>query len=78
MTEPTEPRREATYEREVQHDPQVLEGDDEIPRQPIDRDAAPDAYEPEAVPTAKARLALWAALAVLLIVTAFIVWAIVD
>lgn len=31
-------------EREIQHDPQVLEGDDELPRQP----SAPlDAYTPE-------------------------------
>jgi len=34
-------------EREVQHDPQVLEGDDELPRQP----ASPlDPYTPEPGP----------------------------
>ena len=35
-------------EREVQHDPQVLEGDDELPRQP----SPPlDPYTPEPGPT---------------------------
>lgn len=60
-------------EHEVQHEPQILEGEDEIPRQPLDRDVAPDAYEPEAIPTEKARTALWLALGVLLIVVIVVV-----
>ena len=61
------------HEREVGHDPQVLEGDDEIPRQPLDRDSAPDAYDPEGIPTAKARIALWLGLLVIAAVVAFVV-----
>jgi hypothetical protein len=67
------------HEREVDRDPQVLEGEDEIPRQPADRDTAPDAYEAEAPPTAKARLALWLALIVVLGVAALVlILALVD
>jgi hypothetical protein len=41
-------------EREVQHDPQVLEGDDDLPRQP----APPlDPYTPEPGPAAGERRA---------------------
>lgn len=45
---------EPVTEREIQHDPQVLEGEDELPRQP----AAPlDAYTPEPGATAGDRRA---------------------
>ncbi len=64
-------------EREVQHDPQVLEGDDDVPRQPAgDRDP----YVPEPGPGAGERRAFrvlawaWIPLAV---VVALVVWAIV-
>jgi hypothetical protein len=64
-------------EREVQHDPQVLEGDDDLPRQP----APPtDPYTPEPGPGPGERRAFrvlpWAWLAVAILV-ALIVWAIV-
>ena len=35
-------------EREVQHDPQVLEGEDDVPRQPL---PPLDPYTPEPVPS---------------------------
>ena len=63
-------------EREVQHDPQVLEGDDDVPRQPSsDRDP----YVPEPGPGPGERRAFrvlawaWIPLAVVL---ALVVWAI--
>ena len=65
-------------EREVQHDPQVLEGDDEVPRQPSsDRDP----YVPEPGPGPGERRAFrvlawaWIPLAV---VVALVVWALVT
>jgi hypothetical protein len=65
-------------EREVQHDPQVLEGDDEVPRQPSsDRDP----YVPEPGPGPGERRAFrvlawaWIPLAV---VVALVVWALVS
>ncbi len=61
------------HEREVTPEPQVLAGEDDVPRQPPDRDSAPDAYEPEAIPTAKARVALWLALLVVAAVVALVV-----
>ena len=62
-------------EREVQHDPQVLEGEDELPRQP----APPlDPYTPEPGP----RLGEWRAWRVMrlswivvAIVVAIVIWA---
>jgi hypothetical protein len=62
-------------EREVQHDPQVLEGDDDVPRQP----APPtDPYTPEPGPAAGERKAFaamrWAWL-VLLVLIAIVIWA---
>ena len=62
-------------EREVQHEPQVLEGDDDLPRQP----APPtDPYTPEPGPAAGERKAFaslrWAWL-VLLVVVAIVIWA---
>jgi hypothetical protein len=62
-------------EREVQHDPQVLEGEDEVPRQP----APPlDPYTPEPGPAPgeqKAfRVMRWAWL-VLLVLVAIVIWA---
>jgi hypothetical protein len=61
--------------REVQHDPQVLEGDDSIPRQP----ASPvDPYTPEthARPAEeKARNAMRLAWIPILIVVAIVIWA---
>jgi hypothetical protein len=64
-------------EREVQHDPQVLEGEDELPRQP----APPvDPYTPEPGPGPGERRAfrvlLWAWL-VVAIVVAIVIWALV-
>lgn len=66
-----------TPEREVQHEPQVLEGDDDVPRQP----ALPrDPYTPEPGPRAGDRRAFrilpWAWI-VVAIVVALIVWALV-
>jgi hypothetical protein len=62
-------------EREVQHDPQVLEGDDDLPRQP----APPtDPYTPEPGPAPGERKAFaamrWAWLVVLVLV-AIVIWA---
>ena len=62
-------------EREVQHDPQVLEGDDELPRQP----APPlDPFTPEPGPRVGERRAfrvLALAFVALAIVVAIIIWA---
>jgi hypothetical protein len=61
-------------EREVQHEPQVIEGEDEIPRQPADRDS----YVP-AAPTERARGALWIALLVVLgVAAAIVLWAVLT
>ena len=65
------------HEREVQHDPQVLEGDDDLPRQP----APPlDPYTPEPGPRPGERKAFvamrWAGL-VLIVVIAIVLWALV-
>jgi hypothetical protein len=55
-------------EREVQHDPQVIEGEDEVPRQPS---MPKDPYTPEPGPTAGERRAfrllplVWIVLAIL-------------
>ncbi len=62
-------------EHEVQHEPQVLEGDDEIPRQP----ASPvDPYTPETYARPGERKA-WAVMRFawipLLIVVAIVIWA---
>jgi hypothetical protein len=56
-------------EREVQHEPQVLEGDDLIPHQPADRTD----FDPAAPPDAGARIALWIGLIVVLGVVAAVV-----
>jgi hypothetical protein len=60
-------------EREVQHEPQVLEGDDDVPRQP----APPlDPYTPEPGPTPGDRRAfrvMRLAVVVVLIVVAIVV-----
>ena len=60
-------------EREVQHDPQVIEGDDELPRQP----APPrDPYTPEPGPGRGERRAfrtIWLAWIVVAIVVAIVV-----
>ncbi len=62
-------------EREVQHDPQVLEGDDELPRQPS---PPVDPYTPEPGPAPGERKAFsvmrWAWL-VVLVVVAIVIWA---
>ena len=62
-------------EREVQHDPQVLEGDDDLPRQPS---PPRDPYTPEPGPGPGERKAFaamrWAWL-VLLVVIAIVIWA---
>jgi hypothetical protein len=60
-------------EREVQHEPQVLEGEDEIPHQPADRTEFAPGFA-----SGSARLALWVALAVVLAVVAVAVYAIVS
>ena len=64
-----------TEEREVQHEPQVLEGDDDVPRQP----APPlDPYTPEAGPRAgeeRAFSVMRLAWIPVLIVIAIVVWA---
>ncbi len=63
-------------EREVQHDPQVLEGDDDVPRQPS---ADRDPYIPEPGPGPGERRAFrvlaWAWIPVGIVV-ALVVWAI--
>ena len=61
--------------REVQHEPQVLEGDDSVPRQP----ASPiDPYTPETYARAGGRRA-WAAMRFawipILIVIGIVIWA---
>jgi hypothetical protein len=61
----------ADVEREVQHEPQVLEGEDEIPHQPADRAD----YTPGTA-TGIARLGLWVALGLFLVVLAVVIWAI--
>ena len=65
------------HEREVQHDPQVLEGEDELPRQPA---SPPDPYTPEPGPGSGERKAFvamrWAWL-VLIVVIAIVLWALV-
>jgi hypothetical protein len=64
-----------TDEREVQHEPQVLEGDDDVPRQP----APPlDPYTPEPGPRAgeqRAFKVLRLAWIPVLIAVAIVVWA---
>ena len=64
-------------EREVQHDPQVLEGDDEFPREP----ASPiDPYTPEPGPRAGEQRAFrvlpLAYIAIAIVVIAIVVWAV--
>ncbi len=58
-------------EREVQHEPQVLEGEDEIPHQPADRAD----YTPGTA-SGVARVGLWVALALFLAVLGVVIWAI--
>jgi hypothetical protein len=64
-------------EREVQRDPEVLIGDDELPRQP----APPlDPYTPEPGPRPGDRRAfkvLWLAWIPLLVGLGFLIWAVV-
>ena len=64
-----------TDEREIQHEPQVLEGDDDVPRQP----APPlDPYTPEPGPRAgeeRAFNVMRLAWIPVLIVIAIVVWA---
>jgi hypothetical protein len=63
------------HEREVQHEPQVLEGEDELPRQPASQR---DPFVPEPGPRPGERRAfrvLWLALLVLAIVVAVVIWA---
>jgi hypothetical protein len=58
-------------EREVQHEPQVLEGDDLIPHQPADRTE----YDPAAPPTDRARAALMLGLVVMVVfVAVLVIW----
>ena len=58
-------------EREVQHEPQVLEGDDLIPHQPADRTS----FDPAPPPYQRARLALWIALGLILaFVAVLLIW----
>ena len=65
-------------EREVQHDPQVLEGDDDVPRQPS---LPRDPYVPEPGPGPGERRAFrvltwaWIPVAILL---ALLLWALLD
>jgi hypothetical protein len=65
-----------TEEREVQHEPQVLEGDDELPRQPSPP-LDPFTPEPGARPgEQRAFRLLWLAIAILVGVGAVIaIWA---
>jgi len=62
-------------EREVQHDPQVLDGDDDLPRQPASHR---DPYTPEPGPRPGERrafrLMLWALLPIAIAVLV-VVWA---
>jgi hypothetical protein len=60
-------------DREVQHEPQVLEGEDEIPHQPADLD---DYTPADADSAGLSRVGLWVALAVFLAVLAIVIWAI--
>ena len=65
-------------EREAQHDPQVLEGDDDVPRQPSpDRDP----YVPEPGPDPGEgrafRVLAWAWVPVAIVV-ALVIWAVVG
>jgi hypothetical protein len=62
-------------EREVQHDPQVIEGEDQVPRQP---GPLQDPFTPEPGPRPGDRRAfrvMWLAIAVLVVVIAIVVWA---
>ena len=62
-------------EREVQHDPQVLEGEDDLPRQPTSRR---DPFVPEPGPRAGERRAfsvLRLALIPVAVVVAIVIWA---
>jgi hypothetical protein len=60
-----------SVQREVQHEPQVLEGDDLIPHQPADRTE----FDPAAPPTDRARQALWLGLLVIVVfVAVLVVW----
>jgi hypothetical protein len=61
----------AGVEREVQHEPQVLEGDDQIPHQPADRAE----YTPGTA-SGIPRAGLWIALIVFLVVLAVVIYAI--
>ncbi|HEV8250289.1 MAG TPA: hypothetical protein VGQ15_09980 [Gaiellaceae bacterium] len=62
-------------EREVQHEPQVLEGDDLIPHQPADRTE----LDPAPAPTDRARKALLLALLLILaFVAVLVVWLLVS
>lgn len=64
-----------SVEREVQHGPQVLEGDDLIPHQPADRTD----FDPAAPPGRSARVALWIALLLILaFVAVLVVWLLVS
>ena len=62
-------------EREVQLDPQVIEGEDQVPRQPA---PLQDPFTPEPGPRPGDRRAfrvMWLAIAVLVVVIAIVVWA---
>ena len=58
-------------EHEVQHEPQVLEGEDEIPHQPADRAE----YTPGTA-SGMARAGLWVALGLFLVVLVIVIVAI--
>jgi hypothetical protein len=58
-------------EHEVQHEPQVIEGEDEIPHQPADRAE----YTPGTA-SGIARVGLWVALGLFLVVLGVVIWAI--
>ena len=65
-------------EREVQHDPQVLEGEDELPRQPA---SELDPYTPEPGPRPGEQRAfnvLWLAWAAIAVVVAIVLYALVS
>jgi hypothetical protein len=59
-------------EREVQDEPQVVEGEDEIPHQPADRDS----YATGPATDRVARLGLWIALTLFVGVLAIVIYAI--
>ncbi len=64
-------------EREVQHDPQVIEGEDELPRQPS---LPRDPYIPEPGPRPGERRAfrvLWLAFIPIGVAAGFLIWALV-